>query len=406
MIDRSLRNTAPCGRGSERDACLQHVTEPRLKGTVTTITRRAFFPALTAPLLPHARAVTPDGKPGVIHVGTIGGEILVIDEDKEQIVERIKAKTGIPRRLAPSFDRKKILIWTPLKNGIEILDLATRKISTSFVLDQNNRRVSVGGYAPDPQDKVLYASIQTAIKESDRFVIEKRKFAVIDLAQQKITKEVEIPMIDGRSAGMGGYRVSPDGKLLYVFGMHVWIFDTSDFKLVDTMELTKPQYPGVASFNFGLRDDPAEAPGTVTGVFNSTDPVVRRSVFGLARFDLNKKTFDFTPIGPAANAGVMGLQLTPDKKTGYCVTFEGQIGNRRCEFWVFEMATRKVLRRVEFDGPVNFGYTLSGTGKNLYIHGSYPVIEVWDAATLKLRNKIELNSDLCSQFIIVPKTVA
>ena len=65
-----------------------------------------------------------------------------------------------------------------------------------------------------------------------------------------------------------------------------------------------------------------------------------------------------------------------------------------------------MVRRVEFDGPVNFGYTLSGNGKNLYIHGSYPTIEVWDAATLKLRNKIELNSDSCSQFIIVPKSVA
>jgi hypothetical protein len=370
------------------------------------ITRRAFLPTLAAPiLLPDARAVTPDGKPGTIYVGTIGGDVLLIDEDKEQVVDRIRAKTGIPRRLSPSFDRKKILVWTPLKNGIEILDLATRKINTSFVLDENNRRVGVGGFAPDPEDKVIYASIHAAVKESDRFVIEKRKFAVIDLAQQKITKAVEIPMIDGRSAGMGGYRVSPDGKLLYVFGMHVWIFDTSDFKLIDTMELTKPQYPGMASFNFGLRDDPTEAPGTVTGVFNSTDPVVRRSVFGLARFDLNRKIFDFTPIGPAANAGVMGLQLTPDKKTGYCVTFEGQVGNRRCEFWVFEMATRKVLSRVEFDGPVNFAYTLSGNGKNLYIHGSYPVIDVWDAATLKLRNKIELDSDLCSQFIIVPKTI-
>jgi hypothetical protein len=87
------------------------------------------------------------------------------------------------------------------------------------------------------------------------------------------------------------------------------------------------------------------------------------------------------------------------------VTFEGQVGNRRCEFWVFDMASRKVMKRVEFDGPVNFGYTLSGDGKSIYIHGSYPVIEIWDASTLTLRNKIEFDTDLCSQFIIVPKAI-
>jgi DNA-binding beta-propeller fold protein YncE len=369
--------------------------------------RRDFLPLLAAGLAPAtSSAVTPDGKPGLIFAGALQDKVLVIDEEQEKVVDRIKVQTGIPRRMFLSYDRTKIFIGTPLRTGIEVLDVRTRKITSHFVLNEPTRRVSMGGAAPDPKDQVLYTNVQVAIKHPDRFEIEKRKFAVVDLAQQKITRSVEVPMIDGRSAGGGGFRVSPDGKLLYVFGEHVWIFDTTDFKLVETIELSKPLYPGMASFFFGPRDDPSEKPGTVTGVFNSTDPVVRRSVFGLARFDLNNKNFDFTPLGPAANAGVMGLQLTPDKKTGYCVTFEGAVGNRRVEFWVFDMDSRKVLKRVEFEGPVNFGYTLSGNGKQIYVHGSAPAIQIYDAATLRLRKTIDLNEDLTTGLTILPRHAA
>jgi hypothetical protein len=88
------------------------------------------------------------------------------------------------------------------------------------------------------------------------------------------------------------------------------------------------------------------------------------------------------------------------------VTFEGAVGNRRVEFWVFDMDSRKVLKRVEFEGPVNFGYTLSGNGKQIYVHGSAPAIQVYDAATLRLRKTIDLNEDLTTGLTILPRHAA
>ena len=72
----------------------------------------------------------------------------------------------------------------------------------------------------------------------------------------------------------------------------------------------------------GPGDDPNEEAGVVTSVFNTTDPLVRRRIFGIARLDLASRNLDFTPVGPAVT-GMTGLRLTPDRKTGYTVAYLG-----------------------------------------------------------------------------------
>jgi hypothetical protein len=70
-------------------------------------------------------------------------------------------------------------------------------------------------------------------------------------------------------------------------------------------------------------------------------------MFGIGRFNLTNRTFDFTPIGPVPT-GMAGLEVTPDGKDGYTVVTNGTLGNKRCEFWHFDMATNKVMEKAEF----------------------------------------------------------
>lgn len=366
------------------------------------IGRREFLGLLAAPLAP---AVEPG--PAMFYVGAFPGVMLAYDEATEKVIDKTPVHSGVPRGFRLSYDKKKIYINTT-QGSIEIYDIATRKITSHFTLDEGNRRVRTrSGLAPDPQDKLLYTIFTVATKEIDRFKIDKAKFGVIDIASGKMLRTVDLPKEEEARLGWGGdLRVSPDGKQLYIFTNNVLIFDTTDFKLLDKIDLAKPPEPWMATLNLGFRDDPAEDRGVLVGMFNSTDPIVRRSIFGIARFDLNKRTFDFSPIGPASAAGVGNLQITPDRKTGYTVTFTGDVGNRRCEFWVFDMPTRKVNRRVEFDGPVNFGFTLSGDGKSIYLHGTAPVIEIYDAATLKPRKSIDFGLDLTTRPLVMPRGIA
>ncbi len=63
--------------------------------------------------------------------------------------------------------------------------------------------------------------------------------------------------------------------------------------------------------NLGQQLDSIQEPGILVSLFNSSDPVVHKNIFGIARFDLAKRTFQFTPdrsrgrqhAGPAHHAG-------------------------------------------------------------------------------------------------------
>jgi len=358
-----------------------------------------FITALFLVAAPAHAQQTSQSTGAMMYIGTWPDKILVIDEAKQQVIDQIKLETGAPLQVVLAQDKKKLFILTT-KMGVEVVDLATRKVTTHFELNDGNRHVYPLGAAPDPQGKYIYATLRTSIKEIDRYKIEKPKFVVIDLEQKKIVKTFDFPKEFDQGFGfLSGYKVSPDGKLLYVFKEDILIFDLSTFKQVDKIELSKPLYPGLFPINVRGDEDPNEEPGYVTSVFNATDAVVRRSIFGIARINLLTKNVDFTPIGPAAPMN--RLYLTPDRKKGYTVTFNGQGGNRRTEFWVFDVVARKVIKKLEFESRARFNFAISSDGRKLYIYGAGPTIEIYDADTLKLEQTITLEGDAITQLLVL-----
>ncbi len=343
---------------------------------------------------------------GTLFVGTWPHTVQVVDEAKQKVVDKIELATGSARSMLLSEDRKTLYVATVEKNGFEVIDVATRKVTNSFVLDEGTKRIRYTSWSPDPTGKLIYALIRPVEKKIDRFEVDKfTKFAVIDLAQKKIVRTVEVPKDEQQPdvAFGGAIRLSPDGKFLYLFRNTVLIFDTTDFKVVEKIELSKPQFPGIANLGLGQWLDSIQEPGMLVSVFNSQDPVVRRNIFGIARFDLTRRTFEFTPVGPSTT-GMMGLHVTPDRKKGYTVAFNGQGGTRRSEFWEFDLATNKLTRKQEFDGRARFNFGVSTTGKDLYIYGAGYTVEVYDAASMQLRSTIDLNADITSGMVAVPAT--
>ena len=88
-----------------------------------------------------------------------------------------------------------------------------------------------------------------------------------------------------------------------------------------------------------------------------------------------------------------GLQVTPDGKEGYTVVTTQKLGNKRCEFWRFDLGTNKVLATQEFPCRSRFQFGMSGDGSKLYIYGASYNIEVYDAKTLKLEKDWDLGND-------------
>lgn len=352
-----------------------------------------FLICAAAPLVPA----------GTLFLGGYPNSILVVDESQGKVVDKIHLETGLPVSLRLSEDRKKIYVVTNDHSGIEVIDVATRKVINHFVLNTSTTQYRFSGGTPDPEGKLFYTVTTEIDKRLEHYEIGKPKYTVIDLGQQKIVKTVDIAPEDENGAGgfgRNGFEISPDGKFLYEFRDKVVILNAADFKVVDRIDLAKPDLPGMENIGFGADLDSILEPGKHISLFNSSDPIVHNRVFGIAQFDLNTRDVSFNPIGPAP-AGMAGLQVAPDRKFAYTVVANGAHGNKRCEFWTFELATDHLTKTAEVPCRTRFSFGMSGDGKSLYIFGAGFEIEVYDAATLKYERTWDLNNDVTMGGMIV-----
>jgi DNA-binding beta-propeller fold protein YncE len=329
---------------------------------------------------------------GTLYLPAYPNAVLVFDEAKGAVVDRIPLQTGTPMSIRLAPDHKKIYVTTIDRNGIEVIDVATRKVVNHFVLNTPTKQFRFRSGAVSPDGKLFYTVTREIDRLQDHFDLKPPKYTVIDLEQQKILKTVDMPKEDQENNRMS-FEVSPDGKYLYQFGTKIKILDASDFKLVNELDLSEPDFGALENVRLGSDLNLLSQPGMHISIFNSSDPIVHNRVFGLARLNLATREVDYDPIGPAP-AGMAGVQVTPDKKSAYTVVTSGGTENKRCEFWKFDLATDRVTQRAEVPCRTRFSFGMSSDGTKLYIYGAGFDIEVYDAATLKYEKTWDLNNDV------------
>jgi hypothetical protein len=347
---------------------------------------------------PHAASAEPQ----LIYFGAWPHQVVVFDANTEKIVNTIDLKTDVPRQLLLSADKKSLYASTLNDNSIVTIDIASDKVIDSFTLNTGNRIYRLTGLTADPGGKLLYGIATAVSKLLDRYEVAGPEFVVIDLAAKKITRTGELPKDEGAFGFRTSLKISPDGKLLYIFRHNILVFDSATFAVVKKVDLAKPQAPGVENVSLGLLDDPNALPGKVISVFSSSDPYVHRAVFGIGVIDLSKLSFDFSPVGPVDAGNMMPLFLTPDRNVGYTVAINGDPGNRRCEFWAFDMQTRKLIRKREFDGRTRFSLGASADGTKLFIYGAGYEVDVYDAQTFELRRNVPVPGDMTTNMVVLP----
>jgi hypothetical protein len=145
---------------------------------------------------------------------------------------------------------------------------------------------------------------------------------------------------------------------------------------------------------FGFPNDIYEEPGFYTGLFRSTDPVNHRTMMGVARVDLVRKSFDYYSLGPSQ---AVTFRLAPGKKRAYGL--HSEVGNY--QFWTFDLENRRVLGKTEFRGRSRMGMTVASNGEMIYIHTAGNTIDIYDVATFKHQRTIEFGADMTG-LILVP----
>src|SRR5260370_28877311 len=131
-----------------------------------------------------------------------------------------------------SPDHKKIYVTTIDHNGIEVIDVATRKVINHFVLNTPTKQYRFFAGTPDPEGKLFYTVTKEITAFPEHYEVSKPKYTIVDLTRQKIIKTVEIPKSEeSQNQGdwcTGATEVSPETKLLYQFGEKSTILPASD----------------------------------------------------------------------------------------------------------------------------------------------------------------------------------
>src|SRR5580698_9111351 len=164
---------------------------------------------------------------GTLYLPAYPAAVLVFDEAKAQIVDRIPLETGTPMSIRLAPDHRKIYVTTIDHNGIEVIDVATRKVINHFELNTPAKQYRFFQGTPDPEGKFFYAVTKEITKFPEHYDVAKAKYTVIDLVQHKIVKTADMSVEDERTNRLS-YEVSPDGKYLYQFGPKIKILEASD----------------------------------------------------------------------------------------------------------------------------------------------------------------------------------
>jgi DNA-binding beta-propeller fold protein YncE len=353
--------------------------------------------ALVAPVM-HGQT-RPTSKPmvsagnGTLYVGSYKGVIFEIDEATEKIKREIPVSVGIPIGLTLSDDMSRIYVRDAGYEKVEIIDRVKGTSLGTFTLTEGKTRTRIWAVRPDPQHKTLILTIKKYTLESDRWVIGPPTLVQYDVEQRKIVRTIPWPKGEERE----GVNVmfSPDGKLLYMFGEDILIYETTNFTEVDRWDVTRPIEPGAGAIRIGGLPQFGDEPGFYTAFFTMQDPVQNRRIMGIGRIELAKKKIDFHPIGPARG---LGFAVAPDRKRGYGLLESIE----DFEFWTFDLESYRVINRVPFKGRPRMGMRVSSNGSFLYIHTAGNTIDLYDTATFNKQRTIELDGDMTGVLLVPP----
>ena len=337
---------------------------------------------------------------GTMFLGGYPSQLMVIDEANGKVKQEIDLKTGLPMSMRLSDDQKLLYATTITTSGIEVLDVATRKIVNSFSLNTPATSYRFNGGVADRSGRYFYILATKIDKGVDSYRISKLQFMVVDLETKAVVRTAELEPDDQKFSYRGALMLSPDGKTLYAFRDKIIVVNTADLKTVDHFDLAKPDFPGMQDISFGGGVGRLQTPGQFVSLFETQDPYIHNKIFGIARLDLDTRQFTFTPIGPSPKA-MAGLEVSPDGKSGYTVAVNGDIGNQRCEFWSFDLDKNKALDKSEFQCRRRFYFGISGNGRKLYIYGAGFDVAVYDAKTLKPEADWQLTHDTTMSGMVI-----
>ena len=346
------------------------------------------------------------GGNGTLYIGGWPNKIFVIDEATEKVTGTIDVTTagppkgGPPGRWSLSKDKKRFYLTNSLEE-VEIIDIATRKSIDHFSMSEGrNKRTYIRGMVPDPLDRFLIMVLKVVEKKIDRYEVAPPKLVVYDLKEHKIARTVPWPNNEERENV--NVMFSPDGKLLYFFADDVLIYETTEFKQVDTWELSRPIEEGFGRFDFGPRDTTYEEPGFYSGIFTVQGPGPEPRHHGCRAREPDREELRLLagwPRDATAYRCEAGRLLSG---AGPQARLRRAAGDRPLRVLDLRSRAARNVVKTQFEGRPRMALRTSTNGKVLYIYQAGATIDLYDASTYKHLRTMTLDADETTDLIVVP----
>lgn len=338
---------------------------------------------------------------GTIYVGSYSGHITAVDEATGAIT-KIPLATGAPYAVRLSPDRTRFYVQSANQEKFEIVDAKTRQSLDTFTLSEGGRHIRAVAWEVDPQHRTMLIVAHPATRLIDRWELGPTEFFLYDLATHTVTKRYPWTIDPEPSYYSVALRYSPDGKLLYVFGHEVTIYDAATMTQVDTWDLSLPNETAMGRFEPGPWDDSADARGTITSLFTMRDAVMGRKLMVVGRIDLTARTVDTFPLGPVPEADGLSFTVSPDRTKANILL--ASIGKH--ELLSIDLVKQTMTGRVEVPTRTRMQMRTSSGGL-LYIYEAGRTIEIYSADARTRLRTIELDSDMMyGTFVIAPGPAA
>jgi hypothetical protein len=347
-------------------------------------------------------AQSPKAGTGTIFMGSYSGHITAVDEATETVT-KTPLKTGPPFVVRLSPDKTRFYVQSANQEHFEVVDVKKRQSLDSFTLSDARRHVRAVAFEVDPQHKTMMLVARTATRLIDRWEIGDPAFIQYDLAEHKVLRTIPWSADFEPSYYSVTLRFSPDGKLLYVFGHQIVVYDAATMAQVDVWDLSVPSESGMGRLDPGSFDESTDRPGFLTGVFTMRDALQHRNLLVVGQIDLASKTVETFPLGPAPVGGDVSFTIAPDRARAHVL--HEQVG--RHELWTVDMVAHRVLSRVPIPTRPRMQVRASSSGQLLYFYEAGRLIELYTADASKRLRTITLDSDMMyGTFVIVPASSA
>jgi DNA-binding beta-propeller fold protein YncE len=325
---------------------------------------------------------TPALAKDILLQGMLHNQLNILDGDKDEVIGTVATKgKKVTNFTWDPKDLDKVYTITDWGQQIEQLDLKGKKWVRTIRLGGSGVKVRALDIELNPANpNLLYALSLRQRWLTDEIVDMTPAVLVIDLATEKIVKEIEIPR--GCTNIFFGY----DGSEFYVTGRDVFVYDPMTGKQVNFLGLAHPTVTGVdpqISLNIWRLHDQSGMAMVLVGSLSTANNLPYQGYYTI---DLKKKSTEgsmklVTDIGPLYNQ--FSAVVSPDRKYYYSVL--NKVEKR-------DFATNRLLATADVDKSY-YTIQISSDGKKVYLGGGGDSILIYDTATMKLLKHINTPGD-------------